>query len=446
MAAASEFSALTILDLRPSSAPEHRARWRALCERSFGLDGEADAAARSILEQVRARGDAAVSELTARFEGRELAPGDFELPRARAEAALAALDPALRAALEQAAARVRRFHVAQARALTTTGLEDEDEGAALHSRVAPLRRVAVYAPGGTAAYPSSVLHAAIPAKVVGVAEVLLFTPRPSEVVLAAAALAGVDRIFAIGGAQAVAAAAFGTQSVPRVDKIVGPGNAYVTAAKRQVFGRCDIDSIAGPSEILVVADASADPAMVAADLISQAEHDVQASPVLLCTSVELATAVSAALRAQLATLPRQQIAAAALRDQGAAVIVGDRDALAAEADAYAPEHLELLVERPRELAERIHRAGAIFIGPFTPEAAGDYTAGPSHVLPTAGGARFSSPLGCWDFVRYTSLLELGESSLRAQALAITSLARAEGLEGHARAVELRLAQREEDQP
>ncbi|HVH97332.1 MAG TPA: histidinol dehydrogenase, partial [Enhygromyxa sp.] len=384
---------------------------------------------------VRRGGDAAIVELTQRFEKRTLAPGDFELSRERVEAAHAGIDVSLRAALEHAADRVRRFHIAQAEALRTTG--QHTEGERLQSRLAPLARVAVYAPGGTAAYPSSVLHAAIPAKVASVDEVILFTPRPSEVVLAAAWIAQVDRVFQIGGAQAIAAAAYGTNTIPRVDKIVGPGNAYVTAAKRLVFGRCDIDSIAGPSEILGVADHTADPEIVAADLISQAEHDTLASPVLLTTDPALAQAVNQALVRQLATLPRSPIATAALRDQGAAVLVGDRAALVREADAYAAEHLELLVERPAELAEQIRRAGAIFVGPWTPEAAGDYTAGPSHVLPTAGGARFSSPLGVWDFVRYTSVLELGPTQLRSQAATITALARAEGLEGHARAVELR---------
>ncbi len=433
------FEGLRRLDLR-SGDPMMRAAWRALCERSVGLDGEADAAARTIVEQVRREGDAALIALTERFEGRRLSAAELELPLARAHAALDALDPALRAALEHAADNVRRFHVRQLAALQTTGELHDDH--CLASRIAPLDRVAVYAPGGTAAYPSSVLHAAIPAKVAGVREVVLLTPRPSDVVLAAAALAGVDRIFQVGGAQAIAAVAFGTATLPRVDKIVGPGNAYVTAAKRLVFGRCDIDSIAGPSEILVVADHSADPALVAADLISQAEHDTLASPVLVCDDESLPARVDAALREQLATLPRAAIATRALREHGAAVIVGDREALAREADAFAPEHLELLVERPRELAEHIRRAGAIFVGAWTPEAAGDYTAGPSHVLPTAGGARFSSPLGCWEFVRYTSLLQLSPEQLRTQAESITTLARAEGLEGHARAVEQRLRTQE----
>jgi len=431
----SRFAGLRRLDLRGGDPTAH-AHWRTLCERSTGLDGEADVAARAIVEQVRREGDAAVVALTERFEGRALTPEQFEIPLARAFAALEQLDPALRRALEQAAANVRRFHTKQLAALQTTG--DPGEDSCLLSRVAPLDRVAVYAPGGTAAYPSSVLHAAIPAKVAGVGEVVLLTPRPSEVVLAAAALAGVDRIFQIGGAQAIAAVAFGTATLPRVDKIVGPGNAYVTAAKRLVFGRCDIDSIAGPSEILVVADHSADPELIAADLISQAEHDVLASPVLVCSDPELPARVDAALLRQLADLPRRAIAEASLRDHGAAVIVADRDALAREADAFAPEHLELLVEHPRALADQIDHAGAIFVGAWTPEAAGDYTAGPSHVLPTAGGARFSSPLGCWEFVRYTSVLHLSPEQLREQAEAITTLARAEGLEGHARAVEHRL--------
>jgi histidinol dehydrogenase len=428
------FTGLLLIDLRGHDV-SGQARWRERCERAFGLDGEADVAARSIVDEVRRGGDAAIVALTERFERRVLAPTQFELPREQAEQALANLDADLRRALEHAAARVRRFHELQARALVTSGRATPGE--TLQSRVAPLARVAVYAPGGTAAYPSSVLHAAIPAKVVGVDEVILLTPRPSEVVLAAAAIAGVDRIFQIGGAQAIAAVAFGTETLPRVDKIVGPGNAYVTAAKRLVFGRVDIDSIAGPSEILVVADHTADPELVAADLISQAEHDVLASPVLLTTDPALAKAVDQALIRQLEDLPRREIASAALRAQGAAVIVADRAALAREADAYAPEHLELLVEHPSELAEHIRRAGAIFVGPWTPEAAGDYTAGPSHVLPTAGGARFSSPLGCWDFVRYTSVLALGPEQLRGQAATITTLARAEGLEGHARAVERR---------
>ncbi len=408
-----------------------------MCSRSAGLDGEADLAARAIVEQVRREGDAAIVELTRRFEGRELSPAQFEIPRSRLDDALLGIDRELRSALELAADRVRQFHIMQASHPKIIGATAPDW--ALYSRQAPLRRVAVYAPGGTAAYPSSVLHTAVPAAVAGVREIVLLTPRPSEVVLAAAALANVSRVFQIGGAQAIAAVAFGTQTIPRVDKIVGPGNAYVTAAKRLVFGHCDIDSIAGPSEILVIADDAADPELVAADLISQAEHDVLASPVLITTDPQLPARVDAALVRQLADLPRRAIASASLRDHGAAVIVASRADAAREADAFAPEHLELLVEHPDQLVEKIHCAGAIFVGPWTPEAAGDYTAGPSHVLPTAGGARFSSPLGIWDFVRYTSILRLRPQDIEHQAAAITTLARAEGLEGHARAVERRLA-------
>ena len=430
------FDGLTVLDLRAAASGHSHAetRWRELCGRSVGLSGAADDAARDIVAQVRAGGDEALIELTERFESRTLNAEEIELAPAACEQALAQLDPAIRSALEKAAHNIRVFHETQVP--STTGLELGD--ATLQSRVLPLRRVALYVPGGTAAYPSSVLMSAIPAKVAGVAELCMLTPRPAPVVLAAAAIAGVDRIFQVGGAQGVAAAAFGTATIPRVDKIVGPGNAYVTAAKRLVFGAVDIDSIAGPSEILVVADESADPALVAADLISQAEHDTDASAVLITTASDLVPSVDEELRAQLRDLPRVAIATESLLRNGAAVIVDDREALAAQANAYAGEHVELLVEAPEELAEQLHAAGAIFVGGSTPEAAGDYTAGPSHVLPTAGGARFASPLGVWDFCKYTSVLRLSPGALREQAEAITTLARAEGLEGHARAVERRL--------
>lgn len=438
------FGGLPRIDLRQGadggSAPGLQL-WRERCARSAGLAGPADAAAREIIADVRARGDVAVLELTLRFEGRHLAPEQLEVSPERRASAAARVPAKLRAALELAARRVREFHETQAHA--TTGWDRDGER--LHSRVAPLRRVAVYAPGGTAAYPSSVLMAGIPAKVAGVDEVLLLTPRASDVVLLAAELAGIDRVFEIGGAQAIAAAALGTERVPRVDKIVGPGNAYVTAAKRQVFGLCDIDGIAGPSEILVVADASADAELVAADLISQAEHDPLACAVLVTDHPPLADATDAALARQLADLPRRDIATAALHDHGAAVLVTDRDAMARAAEAYAPEHLELLVEQPEAMAQGLRGAGAIFVGPWTPEAAGDYTAGPSHVLPTAGAARFGSPLGVWDFIKHTSVLSLSRTALLAQAEAIVTLARAEGLEGHARAVERRLSRNEDDE-
>ncbi|MGB1698855.1 MAG: histidinol dehydrogenase [Nannocystaceae bacterium] len=427
-------SLLSILDLRGENL-DARASWRRHCGRSFGLDGRADEVAREIVEDVHARGDAAVFDWTQRLESRTLDAQCVEIPATAWDDAHARLAPTVIAALEHAEARIRAFHESQRPETTGT----ERPGERLSSRVSPLRRVAVYAPGGTAAYPSSVLMTAVPASVAGVAEIVLLTPRPSDVVLAAAKIAGVHRVFQIGGAQAIAAVAFGTSTIPRVDKIVGPGNAYVTAAKRLVYGRCDIDSIAGPSEILIVADATADPVVVAADLLSQAEHDRQASAVLVTDAPSLVPAVSEALVAQLEDLPRREIAEASLRDQGAAVVVADRAAMIEAANDYAPEHLELLLERAEEAVPHLHTAGAIFVGAFTPEAAGDYTAGPSHVLPTAGAARFSSPLGVWDFVKYTSVLQLEESALREQAQSVTTLARAEGLEAHARAVEIRIS-------
>lgn len=424
------------LDLRAGGPAEDRAAWRRLCTRAAGLSGEADAAAREVIAAVRERGDAAVCELTARFEGRSIAPAEFEIPKFARAAACGRVSTDLRGALAVAAANVRVFHETQRHG--DTGLRAED--VSLASRVTPLGRVAVYAPGGTAAYPSSVLMAGIPAKVAGVREVILLTPRPADVVLLAAELAGIDRVFQIGGAQAIAAVALGTATVPRVDKIVGPGNAYVTAAKRQVFGLVDIDGIAGPSEIVVLADKDADPELVAADLIAQAEHDVLACAIVITDCQELIPRVVAALTRQLADLPRAEIAAAALSEHGAAVLVEDVAAMIAAANDYAPEHLELLIADAEAAVPRLTTSGAIFVGAYTPEAAGDYTAGPSHVLPTAGAARFASPLGVWDFVKHTSVLRLGPRALAEQAPAIVRLARAERLEGHARAVEVRLKQ------
>jgi len=411
-----------------------------MCQRSAGLSGDADTAARTILADVQTRGDAAVIDATARFEGRTLTAADFELTADARRAACARVRAEIRAALELAAAKVDAFHRTQR--FAESRLDDAD--ATLRSRVTPLPRVAVYAPGGTAAYPSSVLMAAIPARVAGVGEIILFTPRATDVVVLAAELAGVDRIFVLGGAQAIAAAALGTATVPRVDKIVGPGNAYVTAAKRQVFGLCDIDGIAGPSEILILADATGEPELIAADLLAQAEHDTLACPVLVTDDEALIEPVQAALRRQLADLPRSEIAAHALEHHGALVLVSSREAMVTAANDYAPEHLELLLARADELVPDLRTAGAIFVGRWTPEAAGDYTAGPSHVLPTAGAARFASPLGVWDFVKYTSILRMGPRALREQSSAIITLARAEGLEAHARAVERRYINRPDE--
>ncbi|HEX8793036.1 MAG TPA: histidinol dehydrogenase, partial [Polyangiaceae bacterium] len=338
------------------------------------------------------------------------------------------------------ASRIRAFHVRAAAAERQTGFSYEHEGITLGVRVTPVERAGIYAPGGKARYPSSVLMAAIPAQVAGVREILLATPlsgdASDDALYAAAHLAGVTAIVDAGGAQAIAALAYGTQSIPRVDKIAGPGNAYVTCAKRLVYGAVDIDSIAGPSEILVVADDEADPRVIAADLLSQAEHDEAAYPLLVCASDLMARAVGRELEEQLATLPRARIARAALGN-GAAFVAETREHMARTADRLAPEHLALHVADAAGLLASIRRAGAAFVGRTTPEAVGDYVAGPSHVLPTGGAVRFGSPLGVYDFVTRTSIIEYSPDALERHAGAVCALARLEGLEAHARAVEAR---------
>jgi len=401
--------------------------------------GEADFArvepvVREILTAVRTGGDAAVQRYNERFGRRApaLVVRDYD-----GAAALARLPAEARSALELAATRIRAFHEHQ----RDDGFRYHEEGITLGTRVLPVGRAGVYAPGGKARYPSSVLMAAIPADVAGVTEVLLATPLAGDAgddpVFAAAHLAGVGAIVDAGGAQAIAAMAYGTESVPRVDKIVGPGNVYVACAKRLVFGAVDIDGIAGPSEILVVADDEADPRLAAADLLSQAEHDEAAYPLLLCASELMAHAVTRELDVQLATLPRAVLARAALAN-GAALVVAGRERMAAVADVIAPEHLALHVADPEAMLGGIRRAGAAFLGPLTPEAVGDYVAGPSHVLPTGGAVRFGSPLGVYDFVTRTSIIRYTAEALARHERAVCALARLEGLEGHARAVEFRV--------
>ena len=400
--------------------------------------GEADFArvestVREILGAVRVEGDAAVLRYGEKFGRR--APRLFVRGYPGA-AALARLPSEVREALELAAARIREFHEHQRDA----GYSYEVDGIVLGVRVLPVDRAGVYAPGGKARYPSSVLMSAIPARVAGVKETILATPlagdESDDALYAAAHLSGVDAIVDAGGAQAIAALAYGTESIPRVDKIVGPGNAYVTCAKRLVFGVVDIDGIAGPSEILVVADDEADPRVVAADLLSQAEHDEAAYPMLVCASDLMARAVSCEVEEQLATLPRAAIARAAIRN-GAAFVTHQRERMAGIADRLAPEHLALHVAEPRSLLARIRHAGAAFVGPSTPEAVGDYLAGPSHVLPTGGAVRFGSPLGVYDFVTRTSIIQYTPEALLRHERSVCALARLEGLEGHARAVEAR---------
>jgi histidinol dehydrogenase len=390
-------------------------------------------AVREILAAVKKEGDPALARFVERFEKRR--PERFLQTDYGGKAALDGLAAPLRDALIVATDRIRRFHEKQRAGLE--GFETEEGGVRLGTRVTPLDRVGVYAPGGKARYPSSVLMSAVPAAVAGVREIIVASPNTSAEVLAACHLAGVTAVLDAGGAQAIAALAYGTESVPRVNKIVGPGNVYVAAAKRLVFGEVGIDSIAGPSEILVIADETADAAVVAADLLSQAEHDEGAYPLLVTTSRELVERVQAELVAQLGTLPRRAIAEASVGGQGAALVVASRERLAAVTNELAPEHVAVQTSEPRELARAIAACGALFVGHETPEAAGDYLAGPSHVLPTGGAAHYASPLGVYDFVRRSSVIEYGMQALRVQGEPIATFARAEGLEAHARAVEVR---------
>jgi histidinol dehydrogenase len=401
---------------------------QALLQRMEHTPEEVERSVREIVADVRKRGDAAVREYTARFDQRTLTA--LELTRADWERQAATVAPEVQRAIERAAARIARFHEPQRAA----GYVQEEGGARLELRVTPLERVGLYAPGGTARYPSSVLMTAVPAKLAGVKEIVMVTPGPSPETLYAALVAGVHRVFVIGGAQAVAALAYGTESVPRVDKIVGPGNAWVAEAKRQLFGQVDIDAVAGPSEILIIADESADPALVAADLLSQAEHDVEAYAVLVTTSAQLAADTARAVEEQLETLPRRAIASESINRHGVALVMGSLDEALAFADRYAPEHLELLVKDADAVAARVQHAGAIFVGTHTPEAAGDYLAGPNHVLPTGGTARYASPLGVYDFVKRTSVLRWDAAALAEHGEDIVRLADVEGLHAHGRAV------------
>ena len=389
-----------------------------------------------ILDDVLHRGDEAVREYTRRFDGVDLAPTEWSLDPAQWQGALERVDPALRAALAQAVDRVREYHRHQRE--EGFRLESPD-GSVVGMRVTPLDRVGLYVPGGKASYPSSVVMNAVPALVAGVQEIVAVVPPAgvTDVVLAACALSGVTRIFRIGGAQAVGALAFGTATVPRVDKIVGPGNRWVAEAKRQVVGQVGIDMIAGPTEVLIIADSTASPDRVAADLIAQAEHDEDATGWCVTTDSGLADALPAALEAALSGAPREAIARAALERNGAVIVVGEmRDAIEV-ANRRAPEHLEILADGAERIAAGIRHAGAIFLGDHTPEPVGDYLAGPSHVLPTGGTARYASPLGVYDFVKRTSVIRYTPDRLAADAGAIVALAEAEGLHGHAEAVRVR---------
>ena len=392
-----------------------------------------------ILSDVRRRGDEAVLDYTRRFDQCDADTlAELELPQAELKAALDGLPPAQRKALEAAAVRVRSYHERQK---IESWSFTEADGTRLGQKVTPLDRVGLYVPGGKAAYPSSVLMNSIPAKVAGVGELIMVVPTPrgekNALVLAAACLAGVDRVFTIGGAQAVAALAYGTQTIPQVDKIVGPGNAYVASAKRRVFGTVGIDMVAGPSEVLIIADASANPDWVAMDLFAQAEHDELAQSILLCPDAAFIDRVAASIERLLPTMPRREVIAASLSGRGALILVNDLDEACTLANRIAPEHLELAVSDPAPLIEKVRHAGAIFAGHYASESLGDYCAGPNHVLPTSRSARFSSPLGVYDFQKRSSLIEVSAAGARALGPIASTLAHGEGLTAHARAAELR---------
>ena len=393
-----------------------------------------------IIDNVRSRGDAALIDYTRQFDGLDVAQmSDLILPRERLELALTRITPEQRTALETAARRVREYHQHQ---VQDSWRYTEADGTVLGQKVTPLDRAGLYVPGGKASYPSSVLMNAIPAKVAGVREVVMVVPTPrgeiNELVLAAAAIAGVDRVFTIGGAQAVAALAYGTESVPSVDKIVGPGNIYVATAKRHVFGKVGIDMIAGPSEILVVCDGKTDPDWIAMDLFSQAEHDEDAQSILLSPDADFLDRVEASMQRLLPTLEREGIARISLRERGALIQVTDMNQAIEVANRIAPEHLELSVENPEELLPQIRHAGAIFMGRYTAEALGDYCAGPNHVLPTSGTARFSSPLGVYDFQKRSSIIYCSPEGASELGKVASVLARGESLTAHARSAEYRI--------
>ncbi|MEO6824321.1 MAG: histidinol dehydrogenase [Nitrosospira sp.] len=406
-------------------------------------DAAVDATVAGILTNIKKCGDEALLEYTRRFDHLDAGSmTELELPRHQLKQVLRTLPVEQRNALEQAAARVRTYHEKQ---LAQSWSYTEPDGTLLGQKITPLSRIGLYVPGGKASYPSSVLMNAIPAKVAGVSELIMVTPTPggekNNLVLAAAAICEVDRLFTIGGAQAVGALAYGTQTVPRVDKIVGPGNEYVAAAKRRVFGVVGIDMVAGPSEILVICDGKTDPDWIAMDLFSQAEHDELAQAILLSPDAAFIDAVAKSIERQLETMPRKTIIRASLENRGALIQVCDLDEACAIANSIAPEHLELSVEHPQKWVEKIQHAGAIFLGRHTSEALGDYCAGPNHVLPTSRTARFSSPLGVYDFQKRTSLIQVSEQGAAKLGAIASILAHGEGLQAHAMSAEYRFISR-----
>jgi histidinol dehydrogenase len=435
---------LTAAPLRLSTtSADFEAQFAARLHWSADTDSAIEQRVADILADVQKRGDAAVLEYTARFDGLSVdSLQALELTQAELKVAFDSLPAAQREALESAARRVRSYHEAQKKASGESWSYRDEDGTLLGQKVTPLDRVGIYVPGGKAAYPSSVLMNAIPAHVAGVAEIIMVVPTPrgekNPLVLAAAFVAGVTRAFTIGGAQAVAALAYGTATVPKVDKITGPGNAYVASAKKRVFGTVGIDMIAGPSEILVLADGSTPADWVAMDLFSQAEHDELAQSILLCPDAAYIDAVQAAIDRLLPTLPRAAIIAKSLNDRGAMIHTRNMEEACAISNRIAPEHLEVSSHEPHRWEPLLKHAGAIFLGAYTSESLGDYCAGPNHVLPTSGTARFSSPLGVYDFQKRSSLIEVSAAGAQTLGTIAAELAYGEGLQAHARAAELRL--------
>ena len=426
-----------------STQDDFRHKLDALLAFEASTDDAIEAAVTTILRDVKQRGDAAVLDYTNRFDripGGAADMAHFDVKQDELDAALASLPPAQRAALHTAAERIGVFHERQKQQLQGFSYTEPD-GTVLGQRITPLDRVGIYVPGGKAAYPSSVLMNAIPARVAGVAEIIMVVPTPdgvkNQLVLAAAAIAGVTRVITIGGAQAVGALAYGTATIGAVDKIVGPGNAYVAAAKRRVFGTVGIDMIAGPSEILVLCDGTTDPDWVAMDLFSQAEHDELAQAIMLCPDSAYIEQVEASIHRLLPTMPRQDVIRASLTDRGALVKVRDMDEACEIANAIAAEHLEISAENPQQWADKIRHAGAMFLGRFSSESLGDYCCGPNHVLPTSRTARFSSPLGVYDFQKRSSMLYVSEAGAQTLGRVAAELAYGEGLQAHARSAELR---------
>ena len=422
-----------------TSDADFTGRFEALLAVKREQAADVNKAVAAIIARVREEGDAALIELTRRYDGLDLKERGIRVPAAEIAAARSKVEPRTLAALELAHDRILDHHRRQ---VPAGDRYIDRQGVELGSRWTPVDSAGLYVPGGTASYPSSVLMNAVPAKVAGVPRVVMVVPASkgalNPLVLVAAGLAGVDEIYRVGGAQAIAALAYGTESIVPVVKIVGPGNAYVAAAKRQVFGQVGIDMVAGPSEVVVIADADNDPAWIAADLLAQAEHDEAAQSILVTDDADFARAVEAAVEAQLATLPRADTARASWRDFGAVILTGSLDEAPSLVDRLAPEHLQIATREPDALADRVRNAGAIFIGRYTPEAIGDYVAGSNHVLPTARSARYVSGLSVLDFMKRTSILKLDAESLNALAPAAMALAEAEGLEAHRRSVAIRL--------